>query len=174
MKFSPLPLVGAWLIEPTPFHDARGFFSRTFCQTELASQNLVTTVNQCSVSFNHQRGTLRGMHYQVDPYPEVKIVRCSRGAVYDVIIDLRPDSPTFRQWTGVALTADNGLQIYVPAGMAHGFLTLADGSELYYQISEAYHPECARGVRWNDPTFAITWPDEVRVIADRDQQWPNF
>ncbi|MBF0160226.1 MAG: dTDP-4-dehydrorhamnose 3,5-epimerase [Magnetococcales bacterium] len=174
MKFVALPLVGAWVIEPTPSHDSRGFFCRTFCRHELTSRGLSAEIDQCSLSFNHHSGTLRGMHYQVAPHQEVKIIRCTRGAVYDVIIDLRPDSATFKRWAAVTLTADNGWQIYVPQGMAHGFLTLTDGSELFYQISTPYHPESARGVRWNDPSFAIDWPAEPRIIADRDQQWPDF
>lgn len=169
MQFIPLKLAGAYVIESEVRADHRGFFARTFCRDEFAALELVSHFVQCNLSFNHLKGTLRGMHYQADPSPEVKLVRCTMGAAYDVIVDLRPSSPTYRQWEGVELTAENRRAVYIPAGFAHGFQTLTDGTELFYQMSEFYVPELAAGVRWDDPALGIEWPPcERRIIADRD------
>ena len=159
-------------LEPKP--DERGFFARSWCQKEFEAQGLNPRLVQCSVSFNSRKGTLRGMHYQELPLAEAKVVRCTSGAVYDVVVDLRPDSPTYKEWIAVVLTARERNMVYVPEGCAHGFLTLEDGAEVFYQMSEFYRPEAARGVRWNDPAFQIIWPDEVAVISERDRTYPNF
>lgn len=174
MIFTETPLAGAFVIEPEPLEDSRGLFARTWCRTEFQERGLETRIAQCSTSLNTTRGTLRGMHYQGSPYGETKIVRCTRGSMYDVIIDLRPDSPTFTRHFGLVLTADNHRMVYVPTGFAHGFQTLEDGTELFYQVSEVYAPEYARGVRWNDPVFGIQWPDADRIIIDRDRDYPDF
>ncbi len=175
MRFVPTKLAGAFVIEPEPRADERGLFARTWCRDEFAAHGLTTSWVQCNVSFNHRTGTLRGMHYQADPHPEVKLVRCTRGAAYDVIADLRPGSPTYRQWVAVELTADNRRAVYVPGGFAHGFQTLADETELFYQMSEFYHPESARGVRWDDPALGIEWPPCAgRVISERDRSFPDL
>jgi dTDP-4-dehydrorhamnose 3,5-epimerase len=172
--FIPTPLAGAYVIEPEPRDDARGLFARTWCERELATQGLETRIAQCSTSFNKRKGTLRGMHYQIRPFAETKIVRCTRGALYDVIIDLRPDSPTFTRHFAAVLSADDRKMMYVPVGCAHGFQTLEDATEVLYQISEFYSADHARGVRWNDPAFAIRWPDDERTIVDRDRSYPDF
>ena len=174
MIFIETPLPGAFLIEPEPIEDTRGLFVRTWCRRELEAHGLDTRIAQCSTSFNKRKGTLRGMHYQAPPVAETKIVRCTRGAIHDVIIDLRPDAPTFTRHFAVVLTADNRKTLYVPPGFAHGFQTLADDTEVFYQISEFYSPEHARGVRWNDPTFGVRWPDDERTIVDRDRNYPDF
>jgi dTDP-4-dehydrorhamnose 3,5-epimerase len=173
VRFLSTPLAGAYLIEQERHEDERGFLARTWCADELASHGLENRLAQCSVSFNHRRGTLRGMHYQAPPFAEVKLVRCSRGALFDVAVDLRPDSPNFRKWLGVELTPDNGRALYVPRGFAHGFLTLADATEVSYQISAPYRPECARGVRYDDPFLDISWPGRIEVIAARDRDYPD-
>ena len=174
MIFAETPLPGAFVIEPEPLEDARGPFARTWCRREFEGRGLETGIAQCSTSFNKQKGTLRGMHYQVSPAAETKIVRCTRGALYDVIIDLRPDSPTFTRHFAAVLTADNRKALYVPTGFAHGFQTLEDGSEILYQISEFYSPEHSRGVRWDDPIFEISWPEDERTIVERDRSYPDF
>ena len=174
MKFTETPLKGAFIIEPERIEDERGFFARTFCRREFEARGLNPDLVQCSISFNHQRATLRGMHYQSAPHAEAKLVRCTRGAIYDVIIDLRPQSPTFRRWVAVDISAENHLMVYVPEGFAHGFQTLQDETEVSYHISEFYSPERARGVRWNDPAFAIGWPIADPVISVRDQTHPEF
>lgn len=174
MKFSETALKGAFIIEPERIEDERGFFARTFCRREFEARGLNPDLVQCSISFNHQRATLRGMHYQSAPHAEAKLVRCTRGAIYDVIIDLRPQSPTFRRWVAVDISAENHLMVYVPEGFAHGFQTLQDETEVSYYISEFYSPERARGVRWNDPAFAIGWPIADPVISVRDQTHPEF
>jgi dTDP-4-dehydrorhamnose 3,5-epimerase len=173
MKFATLLLSGAYLVEPEPIHDERGFFARTWCADEFKTRGLSTKLAQCGISFNRRRGTLRGMHYQAEPYAEAKLVRCSAGAIYDVIVDLRQGSATYRQWLAVELTAENHKMIYIPEGFAHGFQTLADESEVSYQISEPYVSECARGVRWNDPVFRIEWPIADPIISDRDRNFPD-
>ena len=174
MIFTETPLGGAFVIEPEPVADARGLFARTWCRGEFEARGLETRIAQCSTSLNLKKGTLRGMHYQVAPYAETKIVRCTRGSLYDVIVDLRPESPTFTRHFGVVLTAENRTMVYVPPGFAHGFQTLEDGTELLYQISEFHAPEHGRGVRWNDPAFGIRWPEAERVITDRDRGYPDF
>lgn len=174
MKFIPTELKGAHLIELERLEDERGFFARTFCRDEFAAHRLRSTFTQCNVSFNAQRGTLRGMHYQAKPHEEAKLVRCTRGAIYDVIVDLRKGSPTYKRWTAVELTADNGRMLYVPEGFAHGFQTLEDNSEVFYQMSEMYHPESARGLRWNDVAFAIRWPLPRPILSERDARFPDF
>jgi dTDP-4-dehydrorhamnose 3,5-epimerase len=174
MIFMETALKGAFVIEPERRHDARGFFARTWCAREFAAAGLPLQWVQCNISFNEQQGTLRGMHYQAAPYEEAKLVRCTRGAIYDVIIDLRAESPTFRQWIAVELTADNRRQLFIPTGFAHGFQTLADGTEVFYQMSQFYAPEHARGVRWDDPAFKVSWPAETRLISERDRGFPDF
>ena len=172
MKFSPTKLSGVWLVDLERREDERGFFARSWCQAEFERHGLNPRLVQCNVSFNRKRGTLRGMHYQVAPHAEAKLVRCTRGAIFDVAVDLRPESPTYRHWVGVELTAENGRALYIAEGFAHGFQTLADDSEVFYQMSEFFHPECARGLRWNDPAFGISWPSPNPIISDRDQNLP--
>ena len=174
MVFTELPLKGAWVIDIARFEDERGFFARTWASEEFTSRGLDPSLAQCNVAWNHRRGTLRGMHFQRAPMQEVKIVRCTRGAIHDVIVDLRPDSPTFCEWTAIELTEDNHRMLYIPQGFAHGYQTLVDGVETYYHVSAAYSPEHADGVRWNDPRFGISWPLEVSVISARDERWPDF
>ena len=174
MKFTPTPLAGAYLIELEQLEDERGFFARSFCQNEFKARGLDPVVAQCNVSFNRQRGTLRGLHYQAEPHAEAKLVRCTRGAVWDVIVDLRKGSPTARKWHSVELTAENRRALYIPAGFAHGFQTLADDTEVLYQMSEFYHPELARGVRWDDRTLAIRWPITQAIISSRDRAFPTL
>lgn len=175
MRFIETELKGAFLIEIEPREDERGFFARAWCEEEFRAHGLNPQIRQCNISFNRYRGTLRGMHYQVAPYGEVKVVRCTAGAVYDVIIDLRPESPTYCRWTGVELSQSNRRMLYIPEGFAHGFQTLQDNTELFYQMSESFHPEAARGVRWDDPLFGITWPPvERRILSERDRQFPDF
>ena len=174
MKFTETPIAGAFLIDIEPVEDERGFFARTYDAGELRRRGLQPHIEQCSVSFNRRKGTLRGMHYQRSPYAETKLVRCTQGGVYDVVIDLRPFSPSFRNWFAAELTAHNHRMLYIPEGLAHGFQTLEDDSEVAYQISEGFRPEAAAGVRWNDPAFAIQWPLEVTVIVERDRGFPDF
>jgi dTDP-4-dehydrorhamnose 3,5-epimerase len=172
--FTETPLPGALVIEPERLEDPRGFFARTWCERELEARRLETRIAQCSTSFNKKKGTLRGMHYQVAPAAETKIIRCVRGGLYDVILDLRPDSPTLMRHFAVVLTAENRKMLYVPTGFAHGFQTLEDDTELLYQMSEFYSPEHARGVRWDDPAFSIRWPEDDRTIVERDRSYPDF
>jgi len=167
-------LAGAMIVELETQVDQRGFFARSWCAREFEAQGLNPKIVQCSVSYNEKRGTLRGMHYQAEPHPEAKLVRCTRGAIHDVIIDLRPDSETYTRWLGVDLTESNHRMLYVPEGFAHGFQTLSDGTEVFYQMSAFYEPDCARGVRWNDPHFAIQWPLTDPIISPRDQKFPDF
>jgi dTDP-4-dehydrorhamnose 3,5-epimerase len=174
MKFIETGLAGAYVIEPEPKADHRGFFGRIWCEDELAAMGLETNIVQSNVGFSHRKGTLRGLHYQVAPHAEVKIVRCTRGSVYDVIVDLRPASPTFRQWFGVELSATNHRMMYVPEGFATGYLTLEDDSEIYYHTSHRFRPESAFGVRFDDPEFGIEWPGAVEVISDQDRNWSDF
>ncbi len=170
----PTSLPGAVVIELEKKEDVRGHFARTFCQREFAGLGLKNTFVQCSVSFNKRKGTLRGMHYQAAPSEEVKLVRCTRGAIYDVIIDLRVASPTFKKYFALELTPDNGNMLYIPERFAHGFQTLEDDTEVFYQMTDFYAPELARGVRWNDPAFDIPWPSAERIILERDQSYPDF
>lgn len=174
MIFHQLDIPGAFLIEPERVEDRRGFFARTYCRRELEARGLDPTVVQTSVSVNRLRGTVRGMHWQAAPYEEIKLVRATRGAIFDVILDLRPGSPTWKRHAGVELTADNRLSLYVPAGVAHGFQTLEDDTEVFYQMSEFYYPEAARGVRWDDPAFEIEWPLAISMISERDLTFPPF
>jgi dTDP-4-dehydrorhamnose 3,5-epimerase len=174
MIFTRTKLRDAFIVEPERLEDERGFFARTWCQQQFAARGLNHKMVQCNISFNKKKGTLRGMHYQISPYEEAKLVRCIKGAIYDAIIDLRPHSPSFKQWLGVELTEDNRKMLYIPEGFAHGYLTLEDDTEIFYQVSEVYAPEVARGVRWDDPAFDISWPIDVRVILERDQQYPDF
>jgi dTDP-4-dehydrorhamnose 3,5-epimerase len=174
MQFRPTTLGDAYIVEPERRSDDRGFFARTWCQQAFTAQGLDANLVQCNVSFNHRKGTLRGMHFQLPPFAETKLVRCTQGAIYDVIIDLRPDSPTFQQWVGVELTAANGQALYVPKGFAHGFQTLTDDAEVFYQMSAFYEPGYAGGLRWDDPTFKIDWPMAVTVIADRDRTYADY
>jgi dTDP-4-dehydrorhamnose 3,5-epimerase len=172
--FTETALKGAFLIEPERLEDDRGFFARTWCQQEFAARQLNARLRQCNISFNTRKGTLRGMHYQIAPHAETKLVRCTMGALYDAIIDLRLDSPTFKQWIAVELTAGNRRMLYIPEGFAHGFQTLKDDTEVFYQISEYYAPASARGIRWNDPAFGIEWPAAERTISERDRSHPDF
>jgi dTDP-4-dehydrorhamnose 3,5-epimerase len=174
MIFQETELPGVFKIAIEPRLDERGFFARTWCQNEFEAHKLDTSLVQCNISFNTRRGTLRGMHYQAEPYDENKLIRCTRGAVYDVVIDLRRSSPTFKKWIAVVLTEENRDMVYVPTGCAHGFLTLEDRTEVFYQMSEFYNAESARGVRWNDSAFQITWPEKTEVISDRDRAYPDF
>ena len=176
MNFIATKLPGAFVLEPERFEDERGFLARAWSAQAFAEQGLEAPFVECNISYNRRKGTLRGMHFQRPPHAQNKLVRCTRGAVYDVIIDLRTDSPTFKQWLGVELTAENRRSLYVPAGCAHGFQTLEDDSELYYQMSAAYAPEVSDGVRWDDPAFRVEWPDseQERVIIARDRQYPDF
>jgi dTDP-4-dehydrorhamnose 3,5-epimerase len=173
--FTETDLPGAYAIDIDPRRDERGFFARAWCAEEFAQHDLVTRVAQANVSYNAHRGTLRGMHYQVPPHEEVKIVRCTRGAIYDVIVDLRPSSPTYRRWIGVELTAENRRMLYVPEGFAHGFQTLEDDTETFYQVSEFYAPGAERGLRWDDPAFGVEWPlPESPILSDKDRGWPDY
>jgi dTDP-4-dehydrorhamnose 3,5-epimerase len=177
MRFRETRLKGAFEIDLELRLDPRGAFARTYCWREFEEHGLNPRVVQCNVSYNNSRGTIRGMHYQAAPHEEAKLIRCLRGAVYDVIIDLRPDSPTRRQWIAVELREQPGHpsgMLYVPAGFAHGFQTLEDDTAVLYQMSEFYAPESASGFRWNDPTFGVEWPEPVRVISDRDGGYPDF
>jgi len=174
MKFTETKLKGAFIVEIEKLTDDRGFFARAWCRKEFEAHGLTSAVVQANVSFNRKRGTLRGMHYQIAPFQESKLIRCTRGAIYDVIIDLRPESPTYRQWIGVELTADNYTLFFVPEDFSHGFITLMDDTEITYQVSQFYTPGSEKGIRFNDPTFNIQWPLEVSVISDKDSNWPDF
>jgi dTDP-4-dehydrorhamnose 3,5-epimerase len=177
MIFAETRLKGVFEIAMAPHEDERGFFARTYCWREFEAHGLNPRVVQCNVSYNQSRGTLRGMHYQAAPDAEAKLIRCLRGAIYDVAVDLRAGSPTFGQWTAAELRAEPGRpsrMLYIPEGLAHGFLTLADDTEVFYQMSEFFAPQAALGFRWNDPAFAIEWPEPARVISDRDRTYPDF
>lgn len=174
MRFQPTSMEGVLLIDLELHIDERGYFARTWCREEFGRQGLPTQIAQCSISYNARRGTVRGMHWQTEPYAEAKLVRCVRGAIYDVVVDLRPDSATHGQWFSCELSATNNRLLFVPAGLAHGFQTLSDDTEINYFISESLHQECARGLRWNDPRFAIHWPLDVTVISARDRNFPDY
>jgi dTDP-4-dehydrorhamnose 3,5-epimerase len=174
MQFQSTNLRDVCLVQVEPARDSRGFFARTFCVDEFAHHGLETSFPQHSVSFSRRRGTMRGMHYQRDPYGEVKLVRCTRGAILDVIIDIRPDSPTYRRWQEFELSSTNGHQLYIPKGFAHGFQSLSDDVEVSYLISTRYRPEAACGIRYDDPAFAIAWPLPVTEISEKDLFWPEF
>lgn len=167
MKFSPTKLPGVWIVDLEKLEDERGFFARSWCQREFEQRGLNPRLVQCNISFNHKKGTLRGMHYQIAPHGEAKLVRCTSGAIYDVAVDLRPASPTRKQWLAVELTADNGRALYIPEGFAHGFQTVADNTEVLYQMSEFHHPQSARGFRWNDPAIGLVWPEDQRRISNK-------
>jgi dTDP-4-dehydrorhamnose 3,5-epimerase len=174
MIFTETALPGTFTIDVEPRRDQRGFFARTFCGDEFARRGLPAAFVQCSISFNKQRGVLRGMHYQAEPRPEGKLVRCTRGAIWDVIVDLRPDSSNYRRWVGVELTEENGRAVCAPGGFAHGFQTLVDNSEVFYQMTEFHDPELARGVRWDDPAFGIAWPLPHPILSERDAAYPDL
>ena len=172
MKFTSTELEGAFILEPELREDARGFFARSFCVKEFAAHGLSLNVLQCNIAFTHRKGTIRGLHYQVSPAAETKLMRCTRGGVYDVIVDLRPESPTYLGHIGVELTAENRRALLVPALFAHGYQTLTDDSEMTYLVNELYNPSCERGVRYDDPALAIRWPVPLTVISDKDAHWP--
>jgi dTDP-4-dehydrorhamnose 3,5-epimerase len=174
MRFGETPVAGAWVIDVEPSSDARGLFARTFDAGLFAERGLSATLAQCSTSYNHRAGTLRGLHYQADPHAECKLVRCTAGAAFDVLLDLRPDSPSYRRWHGVELSSANRRSVYAPRGVAHGFQTLLDGSELLYLIDVPFAPDSARGVRWDDPAFAIEWPAAPTTVSERDATYPDF
>jgi len=174
VTFLETELAGVWRIGLEPRVDDRGSFARAFCRREFAAHGLAANFVQANVSFNHRRGTLRGMHLQVAPHAEIKLVRCTRGAVFDAVVDLRPDSPTYARWTAAELSAASGQMLLVPAGFGHGYLTLADDTEVFYQVSEEYHSESEAGVRWDDPTIAIRWPFAPTVVSQRDRSLPDL
>lgn len=174
MIFQETKLQGASIIDIKELVDERGFFARGWCKHEFEEYGLVSQVAQANISYNKKKGTLRGLHYQIEPYAETKLIRCTRGAIYDVIIDLRPKSSTYREWIGVELTADNHRMLYVPEVFAHGFQTLEDNTEVFYQVSAFYTPEAERGLRYDDPKFGINWPLEVSMISSKDANWPNY
>lgn len=174
MLFIPTILPGVHLVEVEARSDERGLFGRTWCAGEAQARGLCPHFAQCSVSFNRLQGTLRGLHFQTAPHAETKLVRCTAGAIFDVVVDLRPDSPTFRRWIAEELTAENRRALYIPNGCAHGFQTLTDRAEVFYQISPDYQPDFASGVRWDDPAFGIRWPDGTRMLSERDRTWPDF
>lgn len=174
MRFRETSIEGVWVIDPERHADERGFFARTWDTEEFRARGLNGRVVQCSVSFNNARGTLRGLHYQQAPHQEAKLVRCTAGTIFDVAVDLRPESATFKEWHGLELSDRNGTALYIPEGCAHGFLTLCEGSEVLYQISEFYATDAARGVRFDDPAFAIAWPGEILLVNDRDRSYPDF
>ncbi len=174
MKFTETQLKDAFIIEPERLGDERGFFARSWCHKEAAAYGITPDWVQCNISFNRKKGTLRGMHYQAPPCAEAKLVRCTMGGIYDVIIDLRPQSPSYQNWFSVELSAENRRMLYIPEGFAHGFLTLADNTEVFYQMSEFYAPSQARGVRWDDPAFAIDWPSAPQVISSQDRSYAQF
>ena len=174
MIFTATDVAGAYIIDVEPHTDERGLFARTWSVKEIQERGLEEPIVQCSTSFNRYEGTLRGMHYQVAPHEEGKYVRCTRGRAYDVAVDLRPESPSYKQWVGTELSAENRRTLYVPPGCAHGFLTREDATEIYYQITAPYAPAHARGVRWDDPAFGITWPAPVLHLKERDRTYPDF
>ncbi len=174
MIFDSTNLEGVFVIQPEQLEDERGFFARTFCEQEFAKHSLASRVRQCNISYNHTRGTLRGMHFQRSPHAESKLVRCTTGSIYDVVVDLREDSKTYMQWQAFELSSKNHNALYIPCGFAHGFQTLEDQSEVFYQMFNSFHPDSATGIRWNDPAFNIKWPLAVDVISDKDNQYADF
>ena len=174
MHFDATPIDGAFVVRPEPIEDDRGFFARTWCREEFVGHGLEGELAQCNISYNHRRGTLRGLHYQAPPHEEAKLVRCTRGRIYDVIVDLRRNGPTFMRWWSIELSADNRHMLYIPKGLAHGFLTVEDACEVAYQMSTPYHPESARGFRFDDPAFAIEWPFAPTTIGSRDLAFDTF
>lgn len=174
MVFEEVRVAGAFVLRPQPRPDERGFFARIYCEKELAEQGLVTEISQINTGFSPRAGTLRGMHFQSGPHAEVKIARCVRGAAFDVVVDLRPDSPTFKRWFGTELKAESGNMLYAPAGTAHGYLTLVPNTELIYMTSRPYAPDAVGGVRFDDPAFGIDWPAEIQLVSLADRSWPDF
>lgn len=175
MLFIETKLKGAFVIELEKYSDDRGFFSRAWCQKEFKEQGINSQFVQANIGFSKNSGTIRGIHYQIAPFEEAKLVRCIRGAIFDVVLDLRPELPSFKQWFGVELSDENRKMLYVPEGCAHGYQTLVDNTEVFYQVSQVYSPESERGIRWNDPEFDIEWPiDEDLVISEKDQNWSDF
>lgn len=174
MIFTEAPINGAYVIDVKRIEDERGFFGRLWCKKEFDQHGLVSTIAQSNIGVSRWKGTLRGLHYQKAPHEEVKIVRCPRGAIFDVIVDLRPDSSTYKRWFGLELNQENAKMLYVPRGCATGYLTLRDDTEIYYHATEYYHPQSATGVRYDDPAFGIQWPGEVNVISENDKHWPAF
>jgi dTDP-4-dehydrorhamnose 3,5-epimerase len=174
MIFTETKIKGAFVVDITPNTDDRGFFSRSFCRKEFDAQGLSPCVAQCNISLNHKRGTIRGMHFQSSPHEEAKLVRCTRGEIFDVVVDLRPDSSTHTQWVGVRLDDRNHRMLYVPPGCAHGFQSLTDDAELMYQVSEYFAPSHAFGYRHDDPAFGIEWPLPLTVISQADRSWPPY
>lgn len=175
MIFEETKLKGAYIIHPDRLEDDRGFFARTWCMKEFEAHGLTANMVQSNIAFNHKKGTLRGMHFQRPPYEEAKLVRCTAGSVYDVIIDLRPDSPSYMEWLGIELHMENRKMIFIPEGFAHGYQTLADNSEVFYQVSQFYTPSAEGGALWNDPVFNIEWPEvEHRIISEKDRRWPAY
>lgn len=174
MIFHDTPVAGARVLEVKRIEDHRGFFGRIWCQNELRQQGLKSEIAQANVGFSLKRGTLRGLHFQAAPHTEVKVVRCTRGSMFDVIVDLRPESPSYKRWFGIELSADNHKMLYVPEGCAQGYITLEDNTEMYYNTTEFYHPETASGVRFDDPEFGIEWPMAPAVISDQDRSWPDY
>lgn len=173
MKFTETAIAGVFLIEPEPHTDERGFFARTFCVREFEEHGLVSAIAQCSTSFNKRKSTLRGLHYQVAPHEEAKVVRCTAGSIFDVVVDLRSGSPTRNEWRSTELSASNRRMLYIPAGVAHGFQTMAADTEVFYQISASYVPSASKGVRWDDPALAITWPNSSgAIVSQRDREYP--
>ena len=174
MKFTETRIQGAYVIDVDRIGDSRGYFGRLWCEKEFREQGLVSHIKQSNIGFSPQAGTLRGLHYQKSPHQEVKIVRCTRGSVFDVVLDIRPESPTFRKWYGIELNPGNASMLYVPEGCATGYLTLEDNSEIYYHTSEFYAPDAARGVRYDDSLFNIQWPGKIAVLSENDRNWPGF
>lgn len=174
MKFTETQIPGAYLIDIEPAEDERGFFARSYCRKEFLAHGLSFEIVQSNISFNKKKGTLRGMHFQAAPFEEAKIVRCSRGAIYDVLLDLRPQSKTRKQWAAFELTEENGRMLYIPEGVAHGFQTLVDGTEVFYEMSEYFHPEAARGIRFDDPAFQIVWPVDDKIVSLKDRSYVCF
>jgi dTDP-4-dehydrorhamnose 3,5-epimerase len=174
MRFVELEVAGAYLVELEPQADERGFFARAFCEREFAACGLPTHYPQCNLSRNTRRGTLRGMHYSVAPSQESKVVRCVRGAIHDVLVDVRPGSSSFGRWVAAELSAENGTALFIPPGVGHGFLTLAEHTDVFYQMGDVFQPDAARGFRWDDPAFAIRWPEAPSVISPRDASYPDF
>lgn len=174
MLFTETEIRGAFILDAEQIADERGFFARSWARDEFEAHGLKPDLAQCNLSYNHRKGTVRGMHWQAPPHAETKLVRCTQGGIYDVIVDLRPDSPTYLRWIGVELTAENRRALYIPEGCAHGFQTLDDATEVFYMITEYYTPAAARGMRWNDPAINVTWPLAVTVISDRDAHYPPF
>ena len=174
MNFRPTSIAGAFVVEPERLEDERGFFARTWCRREFSEQGIDPMLVQANLSFNRHLHTLRGLHYQAAPFEEAKLVRCTMGRIFDVVVDLRPASGTFKEWHGEELSAENRTALFAPAGVAHGFLTLTPEAEVFYQMSQFFHPDSGRGVRWDDPAFSIEWPAEPAVISERDAGYPDF